>query len=402
MTTVTDVVAVEKEHLLQVYRRGAVVFDRGRGCRLFDTEGRGYLDLISGVGVAALGHAHPRLASALAAQSQQLLHTSNLFFHPLQGELATRLTSLSGLSRAFFCNSGAEAVEASLKFARRFWHAQGQPRTAFVAFDRSFHGRTMGALSVTWDDHYRAPFAPLLPGVTFVPFDDPAALAAAVTGDTAAIIVEPIQGEGGVRPIGAAMAAAIMDACRKTGALLIADEVQCGLGRTGRAFYAPVAGLQPDLMAIGKSLGAGVPIAATLFSDRVGSAAAFGDHGSTYGGNLLACRAALVFLDELVEGGLMAHVGRVGAHLEASLHRLAGRHPMVRDIRGAGLMWGLELDRPAAPIVDAAIQQGLLVNRTADTVVRLLPPYIITTDEIDEAIGLLDAALIAAFGGQQR
>jgi acetylornithine/succinyldiaminopimelate/putrescine aminotransferase len=260
----------------------------------------------------------------------------------------------------------------------------------------------MGALSVTWDDHYRAPFAPLLPGVTFVPFDDPAALAAAVTGDTAAIIVEPIQGEGGVRPIGAAMAAAIMDACRKTGALLIADEVQCGLGRTGRAFYAPVAGLQPDLMAIGKSLGAGVPIAATLFSDRVGSAAAFGDHGSTYGGNLLACRAALVFLDELVEGGLMAHVGRVGAHLEASLHRLAGRHPMVRDIRGAGLMWGLELDRPAAPIVDAAIQQGLLVNRTADTVVRLLPPYIITTDEIDEAIGLLDAALIAAFGGQQR
>jgi predicted acetylornithine/succinylornithine family transaminase len=402
MTTVTDVVAVEKEHLLQVYRRGAVVFDRGRGCRLFDTEGRGYLDLISGVGVAALGHAHPRLASALAAQSQQLLHTSNLFFHPLQGELATRLASLSGLSRAFFCNSGAEAVEASLKFARRFWHAQGQPRTAFVAFDRSFHGRTMGALSVTWDDHYRAPFAPLLPGVTFVPFDDPAALAAAVTGDTAAIIVEPIQGEGGVRPIGAAMAAAIMDACRKTGALLIADEVQCGLGRTGRAFYAPVAGLQPDLMAIGKSLGAGVPIAATLFSDRVGSAAAFGDHGSTYGGNLLACRAALVFLDELVEGGLMAHVGRVGAHLEASLHRLAGRHPMVRDIRGAGLMWGLELDRPAAPIVDAAIQQGLLVNRTADTVVRLLPPYIITTDEIDEAIGLLDAALIAAFGGQQR
>ena len=402
MTTVTDVVAVEKEHLLQVYRRGAVVFDRGRGCRLFDTEGRGYLDLISGVGVAALGHAHPRLASALAAQSQQLLHTSNLFFHPLQGELATRLASLSGLSRAFFCNSGAEAVEASLKFARRFWHAQGRPRTAFVAFDHSFHGRTMGALSVTWDDHYRAPFAPLVPGVTFVPFDDPAALAAAVTGDTAAIIVEPIQGEGGVRPIAPAMAAAIMDACRKTGALLIADEVQCGLGRTGRAFYAPVAGLQPDLMAIGKSLGAGVPIAATLFSDRVGAAAAFGDHGSTYGGNLLACRAALVFLDELVEGGLMAHVARVGAHLEASLHTLAGRHPIVRDIRGAGLMWGLELDRPAAPIVDAAIQQGLLVNRTADTVVRLLPPYIITTDEIDEAIGLLDAALIAAFGGQQR
>jgi predicted acetylornithine/succinylornithine family transaminase len=402
MTTVTDVIAVEKEHLLQVYRRGSVVFERGRGCRLFDADGRSYLDLISGVGVAALGHAHPRLGSAIADQAQQLLHTSNLFFHPLQGELATRLSDLSGLSRAFFCNSGTEAVEASLKFARRYWYAQGQPRSGFVAFDHSFHGRTMGALSVTWDDHYRAPFKPLIPDVTFVPLDDVDALRAAVTARTAAVIVEPIQGEGGVRPISAAMANAISDACQSTGALLIADEVQCGLGRTGRAFYSPVLGLQPDLMAVGKSLGAGVPIAAALFSERVAAAAAFGDHGSTYGGNLLACRAALVFLDELVNGGLMAHVARVGAHLEARLHALAGRHPLIREIRGAGLMWGLDLDRPAGPIVDAAIQQGLLVNRTADTVVRLLPPYVITAEEIDEGIGLLDAALIAAFGGQQR
>jgi acetylornithine/N-succinyldiaminopimelate aminotransferase len=401
MTTATDVIALEKEHVLQVYRRGSVVFDRGRGCRLFDGDGRSYLDLISGVGVAALGHAHPRLASAIADQAEQLLHTSNLFFHPLQGELATRLANLSGLPRAFFCNSGAEAVEASLKFARRYWHAQGTPRSGFVAFDRSFHGRTMGALSVTWDDHYRAPFKPLVPDVTFVPLDDVDALRAAVTDRTAAVIVEPIQGEGGVRPLGDAMAAAITRACRETGALLIADEIQCGLGRTGRPFYSSALGLTPDLMTIGKSLGAGVPIAATLFSERVASAAAFGDHGSTYGGNLLACRAALVFLDELVDGGLIAHVARVGAHLEASLHALAARQPVIREIRGAGLIWGLELDRPAAPVVDAAIQRGLLVNRTADTVVRLLPPYIITAEEIDEAIGLLDAALIAAFGGQQ-
>jgi acetylornithine/N-succinyldiaminopimelate aminotransferase len=401
MTTATDVIALEKEHVLQVYRRGSVVFDRGRGCRLFDGDGRSYLDLISGVGVAALGHAHPRLASAIADQAEQLLHTSNLFFHPLQGELATRLANLSGLPRAFFCNSGAEAVEASLKFARRYWHAQGTPRSGFVAFDRSFHGRTMGALSVTWDDHYRAPFKPLVPDVTFVPLDDVDALRAAVTDRTAAVIVEPIQGEGGVRPLGGAMAAAITRACRETGALLIADEIQCGLGRTGRPFYSSALGLTPDLMTIGKSLGAGVPIAATLFSERVASAAAFGDHGSTYGGNLLACRAALVFLDELVDGGLIAHVARVGAHLEASLHALAARQPVIREIRGAGLIWGLELDRPAAPVVDAAIQRGLLVNRTADTVVRLLPPYIITAEEIDEAIGLLDAALIAAFGGQQ-
>jgi acetylornithine/N-succinyldiaminopimelate aminotransferase len=402
MTTVTDVIAVEKEHLLQVYRRGSVVFERGRGCRLFDTNGRSYLDLISGVGVASLGHAHPGLAAAIADQSQRLVHTSNLFFHPLQGELAARLASLSGLPRAFFCNSGAEAVEATLKFARRYWFAQGQPRSGFVAFDRSFHGRTMGAVSVTWDDHYRAPFQPLVPDVTFVPAGDVEALRAAVTDRTAAVIVEPIQGEGGVRLISSAMGAAIMDACRTTGALVIADEVQCGLGRTGRAFCSPGIGLQPDLMAIGKSLGAGVPIAAALFSERVAAAAAFGDHGSTYGGNLLACRAALVFLDELVPGGLMAHVARVGTHLEAQLHRLQSRHPMIREVRGAGLMWGLDLDRPAAPVVDAAIQQGLLVNRTADTVVRLLPPYVITAEEIDEAIGLLDAALLAAFGGQQR
>ena len=402
MTTVTDVIALEQEHLLQVYRRGSVVFDRGRGCRLFDTNGRSYLDLISGVGVASLGHAHPGLAAAIADQAQRLVHTSNLFFHPLQGELATRLSKLSGLPRAFFCNSGAEAVEATLKFARRYWFAAGQPRSGFVAFERSFHGRTMGAVSVTWDDHYRAPFQPLVPGVTFVPTDDVDALRAAVTERTAAVIVEPIQGEGGVRPISREMGAAIMEASRATGALVIADEVQCGLGRTGRAFCSSALGLQPDLMAIGKSLGAGVPIAAALFSERVAAAAAFGDHGSTYGGNLLACRAALVFLDELESGGLMSHVARVGAHMESALHRLQSRHPFIRDVRGAGLMWGLDLDRPAGPIVDAAIQQGLLVNRTAETVVRLLPPYIITADEIDEAIGLLDAALIAAFGRQQR
>jgi acetylornithine/N-succinyldiaminopimelate aminotransferase len=402
MTTTTDVIAIEKDHLLQVYRRGSVVFERGRGCRLFDTNGRSYLDLISGVGVAALGHAHPRLAAAIAAQAQELLHTSNLFFHPLQGELAERLSTLSGLPRAFFCNSGTEAVEASLKFARRYWHAQGHARTEYVAFEHSFHGRTMGSLSVTWDDHYRAPFGPLIPGVTFVPVDDTAALRAAVTDKTAAVIVEPIQGEGGVRLLSSEMAAAINEACSRTGALLIADEVQCGLGRTGRAFYSPVLGLEPDIMSIGKSLGAGVPIAATLFTDRVAAAASFGDHGSTYGGNLLACRAALVFLDELVDGGLMSHVAKVGAHIEARLLELKSRHPYIRAVRGAGLMWGLDLDRPAAPVVEAALEQGLLVNRTAETVIRFLPPYIITAGEIDEAIGLLDAALNAAFGGTRK
>src|SRR5579871_4139488 len=232
--TATDIKSLESQYLLQNYRRQPVVFERGEGVRLFDDAGRSYLDFVSGIGVASLGHAHPRLARAVASQAATLIHTSNLYFHPLQGELAARLVKLTKLDRAFFCNSGTEAVEACLKFARRFWHARGAARrTDFVAFNHSFHGRTMGALSVTWDEHYRAPFEPLVPGVTFVDADRPATLDAAVGEHTAAIIVEPIQGEGGVRPLSRAAATAIVEACRRTGALLIADEVQSGSGRTG-------------------------------------------------------------------------------------------------------------------------------------------------------------------------
>jgi predicted acetylornithine/succinylornithine family transaminase len=384
MTIANSVMALETDHLLQVYRRGQVVFERGKGCRLFDADGRGYLDLISGVGVASLGHAHPRLAAAIAEQASTLLHTSNLFFHPLQGEVAARLAALSGLPRAFFTNSGTEAVEACLKFARRYWHTQKAPRSGFVAFEHAFHGRTMGSLSVTWDEHYRAPFAPLLGDVQWVSTDNPDALRAAVTDRTAAIVVEPLQGEGGVRPLSAAMAAAIRESCARTGALLIADEVQSGLGRTGRPFYAEALGLTPDLMALGKALGAGVPIGAAMFSERVASSASFGDHGSTYGGNLLACRAALVFLEELVDRDLIANVAE---------------YPHVRAVRGAGLIWGIELDRPAAPVVDAALTLGLLVNRTAETVVRLLPPFIISSSEISEGVALLEQAIGSVAGG---
>jgi predicted acetylornithine/succinylornithine family transaminase len=404
MTTssITNVVAAEARSVLQVYRRGQVVFERGSGTRLFTQEGRSYIDLISGVGVAALGHAHPKLADAIAAQARELLHTSNLFFHPLQAEVAARLTALTGLDRAFFCNSGTEAVETCLKFARRYWHAQGAARGRFVALEHAFHGRTMGSLSVTWDDHYRAPFQPLIGEVTFVGANDPSALLAAVTSDTAAIIAEPIQGEGGVRPLTQEVAAAITESCRATGALLIADEVQCGLGRTGRAVYSTTLGLRPDLMALGKSLGAGVPIAAAMFSEKVASKAAFGDHGSTYGGNLLACRAALVFLTELTESGLMEHVAAMGRHAESRLKALAGRHPAVKAIRGAGLMWGIELDRPAADVVQAALERGLLINRTADTVIRLLPAYIITADEFDAGIDILEEALGAVTEGARK
>lgn len=395
--TPDEVMAVESAHVLQTYRRAPVVFERGKGCRLYDANGRGYLDFISGIGVSSLGHAHPRLVAAIAAQAEQLLHTSNLYFHPLQAEVATKLVALSGLPRVFFCNSGTEAVEACLKFARRYWFTQGTPRPQVIAFERAFHGRTMGALSATWDEHYRTPFAPLLEGVTFVSNSDPSGLAAAVSGQTAAIIVEPLQGEGGVRPLGPEMAAAITAACEKSGALLIADEVQCGLGRTGVPFYSATLGLQPDLISVGKALGGGIPVGAALVSDRVAATIAFGDHGTTYGGNLLACRAALVFLEELTSG-LMSHVAAIGPHIEAALRRVAARHACVKDVRGAGVIWGLELDRPAAPAVDAALERGLLINRTADTVLRLLPPYVVDQAAVDQMAVVLDAALTAAVG----
>lgn len=394
-----DLAALESQHVLQTYRRQPVAFVRGEGVYLVDADGRRYLDLLSGIGVASLGHAHPGLASAIADQASTLLHTSNLYYHPLQGQVAERLAQLSGLPRAFLCNSGTEAVEACLKFARRYWHAQGASgRTNFVALEHAFAGRTMGSLSVTWDAHYRGPFEPLIPHVRFVSTSDPADLLAAVDDTTAAIIAEPIQGEGGVRPLPAPLVAAIGEACARTGTLLIADEIQSGCGRTGSAFHFQQIGLCPDLVSVGKAIGGGVPVGAALVAERVAAAIAFGDHGTTYGGNLLACRAALFYLDQLTDGGLLAHVREVGPRLEAGLRAIAARQPMVREVRGCGLMWGLELDRDAAPVVAAALGLGLIVNRTAERVVRMLPPLVISASEIDEALRLLEAALTEAAG----
>ncbi|MGE3178790.1 MAG: aspartate aminotransferase family protein [Vicinamibacterales bacterium] len=396
MTTVAeDVQTRELRHVLQTYRRQPITFVRGEGVRLFDAEGRDYLDLLSGIGVSSLGYGHPRLVRAITEQAQTLLHTSNLFFHPLQGQLAERLASLSGLSRAWFCNSGTEANEACLKFARRYWYTKGEKRAQIIALEHSFHGRTFGSLSVTSDEHYRTPFEPLLGGVSWLPNNDPDKLLATVSRDTAAIILEPIQGEGGVRPLTPAFAAAVNEASRRTGALIIADEVQSGTGRTGHPFYSAAIGLQPHLMALGKALGGGVPVGAALLSEEVASTIAYGDHGTTYGGNLLACRAALCVLEELVGGGLMAHVGRVGAHIEARLRALAAKHRFIREIRGAGVIWGLDLDRDAGAVVPAGLERRVIVNRTADTVVRLLPPLVITEQEIDEGLDRLDAALTA-------
>ena len=396
MTTLpmTDVRALESRHVLQVYRRFPVVFERGEGTRLFDDTGRSYLDFVSGIGVAALGHAHAGLAQAIADQAARLIQTSNLYFHPLQGELAARLSALTGLDRTFFCNSGTEAVEACLKFARRYWPKQGEAgRTKVVAFTHAFHGRTVGSLSVTWDEHYRTPFAPLVPNVVFANANDPEGLEALVDESTAALIIEPIQGEGGVRPISGALADAITQACRRTGALLIADEVQSGTGRTGRFLFSPTIGLKPDLVALGKALGGGVPIGAAMLSERVAAAAGPGDHGSTYGGNLLACRAALVVLEAL-EGGLQSSIASTGDAFQRALRSLAERRPeSVVAVRGAGLIAGIELRTDATSMVNAALERGLLINRTAVTVLRLLPAYIVSPAEIDEAIGILEDIL---------
>ena len=400
MTTVMDdVVARESRYVLQTYKRNPVTFVRGDGVRVYDAEGREYLDLLSGIGVAALGHAHPALARAVAEQAATLIHTSNLFYHPYQGQVAERLTQLSGLSRAFFCNSGTEAVEACLKFARRYWFTRGTPRAEFVALDESFHGRTFGSLSVTSDPHYREPFEPLLPTVKFVKTNDPASLLAAVSNSTAAIVAEPILGEGGVKPLTPAFAAAIQEACAKTGALYIADEVQSGMGRTGQPFHFAALGLKPHLVSVGKALGGGVPVGAALIGQEVAETIKYGDHGTTYGGNLLACRAALCVLEELTDRGLMAQVTRVGAHVEQRLRQIMAKHAIVKEVRGKGLMWGLDLTREKLPIVAAGLERGIVVNLTADTVVRLLPPLVITEAEADEALGRLDAALGAVGAG---
>jgi predicted acetylornithine/succinylornithine family transaminase len=388
----SNVTALEAQHVLQTYKRQPVVFVRGEGTRLFDENGRSYLDFISGIGVCVLGHAHPGLAAVIAEQARTLIHTSNLYYHPLQGQLAAKLSAMSGLQRSFFCNSGTEAVEACLKFARRYWYSKGvKNRTQYVALEHGFSGRSMGALSVTANAHYRDPFGPLIPGVTFVAPDDIQGLEAAVTSSTAAVIAEPIQGEGGVRPLSPEFAAAIARVTKATGTLLIADEIQCGLGRTGRPFHFQSFGWTPDLVTVGKAIGSGIPIGAALVGEHVAKEIFAGDHGTTYGGNLLSTRAALYVLEQL--DALAPHIRAMGAVFEQQLLGLQRKHKAVAAVRGAGLMRGLELAVDAQPVVEAALKSGLLVNRTAERVVRMLPPLTVTAAEIDEAVGMLDAAL---------
>jgi acetylornithine/N-succinyldiaminopimelate aminotransferase len=336
----------------------------------------------------------------ISEQAKTLIHTSNLYYHPLQGQLAAKLAAMSGLQRTFFCNSGTEAVEACLKFARRYWYSKGvKNRTQYVALEHGFSGRTMGALSVTANANYRAPFEPLIPGVTFIAPGDIKGLEAAVTDQTAAIIAEPIQGEGGVRPLAPEFAAAIARVTKATGTLLIADEIQCGLGRTGRPFHFQSFGWTPDLVTVGKAIGSGIPIGAALVSEHVAKEIFAGDHGTTYGGNVLSTKAALYVLGELER--LAPSIKEMGALFEQKLLALQKKHRVITDVKGAGLMQGLHLSVDAQPVVEASLKAGLLVNRTAEKVVRMLPPLIVSAADIEEAIGILDGALASATEGAE-
>jgi acetylornithine/N-succinyldiaminopimelate aminotransferase len=400
--TLREAVALETAHLFPTYAKTPLRIAGGSGCRLRDDAGRDYLDMLGGIAVNALGHAHPRIAAALtaAASEEGVLHCSNLFHHPYQGPLAARLASLFRLERVFFCNSGSEAVEAALKLARaRSRRLKGADATGLVAIEGSFHGRTAFALSATGQPKYRDPFGTLVAGTTFVSPGDPAALRRAVGRTTAALILEPVQGEGGVRPLDHAVLQAARHACDDAGALLIADEVQCGLGRTGAWSACRQAGVAPDLITLAKPLAAGLPLGALLGREELAADFGPGTHGSTFGGGPLPCRLALAFLDAVEEEGLLARVTRQGARLMTGLRRIAGRHPRsVLEVRGRGLMVGVLLSTPAAATIEALLSRGVVAGSAGERVLRLLPPFVISDQEIDEFLAAFEAVLAASPG----
>jgi len=378
--------SLESEFLLQNYARYPVVMHRGRGCYLYDVDGKRYLDLISGIGVNALGYAHPRMTKVMREQAGLLLHTSNLYFHEYQGALAERLARISGLRRTFFCNSGAEGMEGALKMIRSHGTKIQPDKYEVISLDNSFHGRTTGALAITGQPKYRKDFEPLLPGVRFVPMNDIAALEQTCSERTAGIVIEWIQGEGGVFPMSAEYAAKARELADRYDALLVFDEIQCGVGRPGTYFAYQLADpvILPDIMVAAKPLACGVPLGVLVSNEKAAASIAPGMHGSTFGGGPLACRLALEFLDIL--DGLLPSIRAHGAYFRSKLQDLARRHSYIREVRGEGLMIGVQLDIPGKQMVNDALADGLLINCTHDTVLRFLPPYIITEREIDIAI----------------
>jgi predicted acetylornithine/succinylornithine family transaminase len=380
------------EHVIRTYVRRPEVFVDGHGSVLRDADGREWLDFLGGIAVSALGHAHPALVAALRDQAGKLLHTSNLFRHPYTEDVAARLHRLSGMSAVFFTNSGTEATECALKLARKAMRSRGEPeRTGFVALDGGFHGRTMGALSVTAGRKYREPFEPLVPGVSFVERQDLAGLEAALRRRPAALILEPIQGEGGIYEHGAAFLQAARALCDETGTLLIHDEVQCGSGRTGTFLAGDQFGVRPDIATLAKPIAAGLPMGACLVRPGLEEVLVPGDHGSTFAGGPLVLRAAQVVLQHL-EDGLLDAIAVRGRQLGDGLLALQRDFPFVREIRGRGLMFGLRLDR-GPELQKALFEAGLITNCTAGDVVRLLPPYVVTEAEVGRALAILGETL---------
>ena len=389
---------VSMPHVMPTYGRLPIALSHGEGAYVWDTEGRRYLDGLSGIAVNTLGHNHPKLVAALQDQVTKMIHSCNYYQVPLQEELARLLVERSGLTNAFFCNSGLEANEAALKIARKFGHDKGIHRAEVIVCERAFHGRSIATLSATGNPKIHAGFEPLVEGFVRVPFNDIAALEEAVAThpNVTAIFMETIQGEGGITPARVDYLQAARRVCDDKGILLMLDEVQCGMGRTGKWFAYQWAGIQPDVMPLAKGLGSGVPIGAVVCGPKAAHVLQPGNHGTTFGGNPLAMRAGVTTIQVMEEEQLLAHDDRVGKHLMAALKHELGDVKGVKEIRGEGLMIGIELDRPCGVILTRAMEAGLLLSVTADTVVRLLPPLIFTTEQADDLVAIL-APLVRQF-----
>jgi acetylornithine/N-succinyldiaminopimelate aminotransferase len=394
MNTFEQIAELERQYLLQTYNRYPVVLARGKGVFLWDIEGMKYLDFVSGIGVNALGHAHPRIVKAIRDQAAKLIHVSNLYYHEYQGPLAEKLCKLSGLNRVFFSNSGTEAIEGSIKLARLAGHrAGGEAKCRMVALEGSYHGRTFGALSLTGQDKHRKGFEPLLGDVTFVKQNDVEGLRAAVSDDTCAIVLEPIFGEGGIYECSVEFLRECRALADQHRAALIFDEIQCGLGRTGTIFAFQSFGVTPDIVAIAKPIAAGIPLGAFIAKEEFATAISPGQHGTTFGGGPLACRIALEFLSIVEEEKLLENVNKVGAYLQEKLKELVSKRNAAIGVRGRGFIQGIQLEIPARPIVDAGLAEGVLFNSTRDTVVRFLPPFLLEEKHVDKGIRVLKKLL---------
>ena len=384
-----EILDLEQNYVLQSYARYPLALHRGKGCYVYDLEGNRYLDLISGIGVNSLGHAHPRITKVIRQQAGLLLHTSNLYYHEYQGRLAERLAKISGLNRSFFCNSGTEAMEGALKMIHAHGNSVHVGKSEVLSLENSFHGRTLGALSITGQPKYRKDFEPLVPGARFIARNDIVALEAAVNENTAGIVLEFIQGEGGIQPVSEPFARKARELADRFDALLVFDEIQCGVGRPGAHFAYQLLdpAVLPDIVIAAKPMACGIPLGVIIGNERAAATIKMGMHGSTFGGGPLACRVALEFFDILEE--LLPSINSVGSYFRMKLTELMRRFPFIKEVRGQGLIIGVELEFPCKQLVLDGIKEGILFNVTQDTVVRFLPPYIISEQDVDRAISAL-------------